>query len=143
MFYSLKNDKLIDPTRQGLKDFINKTIRFVGKPQDRLKEDRLRAFRFYRFVYKLKVFNFIPDNKSLKAVRESINVSYNIFLKLEKEIEDINQKLLNFKFEEGQEEFKKLLEEKSILDKKFIKFSKEFKAVAPSRLINEIERIVL
>lgn len=41
---------IIDPTKQGIKDAKNKTLRFVGKIVDRINEDPLRLFRFVRFL---------------------------------------------------------------------------------------------
>lgn len=45
--------KTLDPTGLGLDDLGRKLIRFVGDPQDRLREDPLRAFRAVRFAAKL------------------------------------------------------------------------------------------
>jgi len=66
LYYDLNDEVLLDPTGQGIDDCRNRILRFIGKPQDRLKEDYLRALRFYRFLSK----GFIADKKSLKAVRE-------------------------------------------------------------------------
>lgn len=60
------NGSFIDPNN-GMKDIQSKTLKFIGKPKDRIKEDYLRVFRFYRFLAKL---GFKPDDKSLRACRE-------------------------------------------------------------------------
>jgi tRNA nucleotidyltransferase/poly(A) polymerase len=73
MYYRLSDGKIQDPTGQGINDIMNNTLRFVGKPEDRLKEDALRVFRFYRFLSK----GFRPDSKSFKAVRSMWNDLYN------------------------------------------------------------------
>ncbi len=67
LFLNLTTDKIQDFTGEGISDMINKRLKFVGKPIDRLKEDFLRVFRFYRFLDKL--IDFKPGAKDLKAVR--------------------------------------------------------------------------
>jgi len=64
--------KIIDPTKKGWLDLQNRVLRFVGKPKDRIKEDYLRIFRFYRFLAK----GFKPDPKSLRACRELFTEAY-------------------------------------------------------------------
>lgn len=56
----------IDPNN-GMKDIQSKTLKFIGKPKDRIREDYLRVFRFYRFLAKL---GFQADDRSLRACRE-------------------------------------------------------------------------
>jgi len=65
--------EIADPTGLGLSDVKNKTLRFIGKPEERIKEDYLRVFRFYRF---LATKNLIADPKSLKACRKLFNEAY-------------------------------------------------------------------
>lgn len=65
LYFSIRKRIVIDPTGMGLDDIMNKTLRFVGNPKDRLQEDSLRAYRFYRFLGK----GFYADPKSLRAVR--------------------------------------------------------------------------
>jgi tRNA nucleotidyltransferase/poly(A) polymerase len=67
LYFNLTTRRLIDPTTQGLNDIKSKTLRFVGKPKDRIKEDYLRAWRFMRFV---SVKGFNPDKTSYKAIKE-------------------------------------------------------------------------
>lgn len=66
LYLDVRTFKLYDPTGQGIDDFQDRILRFVGKPKERIKEDYLRCFRFYRFIEK----SFEPDPKSLSAVRE-------------------------------------------------------------------------
>ena len=66
LYFNLTDMQLIDPTGQGIDDIKSKTLRFVGKSSDRIEQDYLRVFRFYRFLDK----GFTPESKSLSAVRE-------------------------------------------------------------------------
>jgi len=72
LYMNTKTGEIVDPTGQGVADVEAKQVRFVGKPQERIREDFLRVFRFYRFVGK----GFSPEKKSLKAVRELWNEAY-------------------------------------------------------------------
>ncbi|MBQ0009357.1 MAG: CCA tRNA nucleotidyltransferase [Firmicutes bacterium] len=60
---------VIDPSN-GLEDLKNKTIRFIGDPEKRIKEDPLRILRAKRFAEKL---GFKIEEKSQKAIG---NLSY-------------------------------------------------------------------
>lgn len=60
---------LIDPTKQGVSDIQSRTLRFVGRAKDRISEDPMRVFRFYRFCSK----GFTPTPKTLRIVREQFN----------------------------------------------------------------------
>lgn len=66
IYYNPFSDIFIDPTSKGLEDIKNKTLRFIGRPHDRIKEDYLRVIRFYRFLDK----GFVAHPKSLRACRE-------------------------------------------------------------------------
>lgn len=46
--YAREDGLVIDPTG-GLNDLKARRIRFVGEAEERIREDRLRAFRMYRF----------------------------------------------------------------------------------------------
>lgn len=72
IYYDPFNDHFIDPNG-GIKDLKHKILRFIGKPHDRIKEDYLRVFRFYRFLAKL---GFEGHPKSLRACREMFNEAY-------------------------------------------------------------------
>jgi len=67
--------ELSDPNCQFVDDIKEKTLRFVGNPDERIKEDFLRGIRFYRFMNR----GFNPDKKSLSAVRRNMdNILKNI-----------------------------------------------------------------
>lgn len=72
IYYNPITNTFIDPNN-GRKDISEKRLRFVGKPHDRIKEDYLRVFRFFRFLSKL---GFQADPRSLKACRELFNEAY-------------------------------------------------------------------
>ncbi len=58
---------LIDPL-EGAKDLHPLTLKFIGKPKDRMKEDSLRIFRFYRFWSQWPAL--AVDQESLHCVEE-------------------------------------------------------------------------
>lgn len=74
-------------TEESLDDILERKLRFVGVPEERLHEDYLRGWRFLRLV---KTKNLIPDAASLRAVRrnwEKIYTASNphrVMLELEK-----------------------------------------------------------
>lgn len=72
IYYNPFTGEYIDPNG-GIKDLRAKVLKFIGKPQDRIKEDYLRVFRFYRFLAKL---GFEGHPKSLRACREMFNEAY-------------------------------------------------------------------
>lgn len=61
------NDRIIDFVN-GQKDIKTKVIRFIGKPEDRIKEDHLRMLRALRFSDRLK---FVLDQESFLAIRRN------------------------------------------------------------------------
>jgi poly(A) polymerase len=50
--YSDEYGSIIDPTGLGFKDLESKTLRFIGKPKTRIKEDYIRIIRYFRFFSK-------------------------------------------------------------------------------------------
>lgn len=72
LYFDLNDYETLDPTGKGKSDLEKKVLRFIGKPEERIKEDYLRIFRFYRFASK----GFRPDPKSLRAVREYFTDAY-------------------------------------------------------------------
>lgn len=72
IYYNPITDTFVDPNN-GRRDIQSKILCFVGRPHDRIREDYLRIFRFYRFAAKLK---FTPHKKSLQACREMFNEAY-------------------------------------------------------------------
>lgn len=71
IYYNPFTGKYMDP-QGGRKDLKDLRLKFIGRPKDRIKEDYLRIFRFYRFLSK----GFTPDKRSLKACREFFNEAY-------------------------------------------------------------------
>ena len=71
IYYNPLKYKFVDPNG-GREDLENKILKFIGKPKDRIKEDYLRIFRFYRFLNK----GLKPDKNSLKACRTLFNEAY-------------------------------------------------------------------
>lgn len=67
--------EIIDPTKKGLIDLERKILRFIDNPEDRIKEDYLRIFRFYRL---LKELNFSPDKNSLTTCRKFFKTAVDI-----------------------------------------------------------------
>lgn len=72
IYYDPFSGSFIDPNN-GRKDIQDRVLRFIGRPHDRIKEDYLRVFRFYRFLAKL---GFEGHPKSLRACREMFNEAY-------------------------------------------------------------------
>ena len=62
--YSDEYGRILDFTGQGFKDLENKTLRFIGNPIKRIKEDYLRLLRYFRF---LSSFLNNIDNDSMNA----------------------------------------------------------------------------
>lgn len=48
--YVLSDGTIEDPLGTGVKDIETETLRFIGKAEDRIKEDFLRSLRYYRFA---------------------------------------------------------------------------------------------
>lgn len=65
-FVNIKNLNLTDPTTQFVDDILSGTLRFIGNAEDRIRNDYLRVFRFYRFI---ATKGLKADKKSLSAVR--------------------------------------------------------------------------
>lgn len=72
---------------QSVDDILDRKLRFVGNPEERLHEDLLRGWRFLRLA---KTKNLTPDKDSLRAVRRNWEKIYNmsnphrVMLELEK-----------------------------------------------------------
>jgi tRNA nucleotidyltransferase/poly(A) polymerase len=67
--FNLTTQVVQDPNGTGLQDLTDMVLRFVGKADDRIKEDYLRVARFYRFLGRFKDLGMTADSKSLKACR--------------------------------------------------------------------------
>lgn len=71
IYYDPIKDEYVDPNN-GMEDLKNRELKFIGRPKDRIREDYLRVFRYFRFLNK----GFKPNKKSLKACRELFNEAY-------------------------------------------------------------------
>ena len=68
--YLDKGGNLFDPT-DGKKDLENKVVRFIGNPDERIKEDYLRILRYFRF---LALFGDIsPDAEVMKTITANLD----------------------------------------------------------------------
>jgi len=67
LYYNLNDEVIIDVIDYSYEDLINNKLRFIGNAKDRIEEDYLRVFRFYRFLNNFKELK--ADKNSLKAVR--------------------------------------------------------------------------
>ena len=68
--YLDKSGNLIDPT-DGKKDLENRVVRFIGKPDERIKEDYLRILRYFRF---LALFGDIsPDAEVMETISTNLD----------------------------------------------------------------------
>lgn len=54
IYWNPKHNNFLDPVK-GIKDLKNKTLRFIGDPETRIKEDPLRVLRAIRFKYSLEL----------------------------------------------------------------------------------------
>ena len=63
--YADIDGSIYDPLGTGLSDIQNKTIRFIGNPEERIEEDYLRILRFFRFYAEFNVGEI--DTKSYEA----------------------------------------------------------------------------
>ena len=73
LYFDIKRNILVDPNGQGILDIQNNTLCFIGNAKDRIIEDPLRVFRFYRFIDK----GFIPNKNSLKTIRTYFEFAIN------------------------------------------------------------------
>jgi poly(A) polymerase len=59
--YADWDGSVYDPLGNGIKDLSNHYLRFIGNPEDRIKEDYLRIIRFFRFLGLFKEPQFDPQ----------------------------------------------------------------------------------
>ena len=79
---------LIDPYN-GYQDVINKNLKFVGNPIERIKEDYLRIFRYCRFFGRFSKFNNLQNSHN-----EVIKLVNNIKILSNKRVKDEFLKIL-------------------------------------------------
>ena len=89
--YSDLKGEIYDPLG-GLKDLENKIVKFIGDPNERIKEDYLRILRYFRFYTQYN--NHQHDIKIVQAIKKGLNG----IRKISKErIIDEFSKILNLK----------------------------------------------
>lgn len=66
MFYDPQSGRVIDYVG-GLQDIKKRRLRFVGRAEDRIKEDKLRMLRYVRFLLKT---GFSEDAEAIVAIKE-------------------------------------------------------------------------
>ena len=68
--YLDKGGNLIDP-KDGKTDLENRVVRFIGNPDERIKEDYLRILRYFRF---LALFGDIsPDAEVMETIKANLD----------------------------------------------------------------------
>lgn len=92
IYLDLTNNEILDPF-DGVKDLFSFTLKFIGDPLTRIKEDPSRIIRGIRLAYKL---NIKIDEKTNETFKENISeldrLSTNRFNKeIEKMIEEIGE----------------------------------------------------
>ena len=89
--YSDLKGEIYDPLG-GLKDLENKIVKFIGDPNERIREDYLRILRYFRFY--IQYNNHQHDIKIVQAIKKGLNG----IRKISKErILDEFSKILNLK----------------------------------------------
>ena len=68
--YLDSNGKIFDP-QSGVNDLKNKKVKFIGNPDERIKEDYLRILRFIRFSIEYSNFDFEKD--TLRAIQKNLS----------------------------------------------------------------------
>ena len=69
IYLDLTNNEILDPF-DGVKDLFSFTLKFIGDPLTRIKEDPSRIIRGIRLAYKL---NIKIDEKTNEAFKENIS----------------------------------------------------------------------
>lgn len=73
LYLHMGSNTISDPCGSGLRDISNRTLRFIGKPSQRIAEDPLRVMRFYRILH---TKTLVPHKGSLRAVRQHYNTAH-------------------------------------------------------------------
>ncbi len=72
MFYDPVEEKIIDYVG-GLEDLKNKQLKFIGNPEDRIKEDNLRLLRAIRFKNR---FDFEMPERDWQVIKDNMRLIY-------------------------------------------------------------------
>ena len=68
--YSDLEGRIFDPLN-GVADLQNGIIKFIGSPEERIKEDYLRILRYFRFSIQYSKTQY--DQATIKSIRKNIN----------------------------------------------------------------------
>ncbi len=81
----LKHDGTTKDFFNGQKDLLNSELKFIGKIEERIQEDFLRIFRYYRFlgIYLKPQINIDDEKILIKFCKESFNYIPNDLLRQE------------------------------------------------------------
>ncbi len=108
-YFSPKNQKILD-FHNGFKDLKNKSLRFIGKSEKRIKEDPLRIIRALRFCLLL---SFTLEKNTKKAIQNNFNLVNTLTKnKIRSELEKLTDKSLRKILET-------VLRKPELLDKRF------------------------
>lgn len=66
LYFDVWTYEILDPTGKGLNDLNNNLLKFNLNPEDRIKEDNLRVFRYLRFIAK----GFKGDTNTLNIIKD-------------------------------------------------------------------------
>ena len=82
--YVDKNNKIFDYF-EGQTDLFNKKIKFIGKAEERIKEDYLRIYRYFRFLalFDIPNIDMVQHNVVEKYIHESLHVLTNDIMRQE------------------------------------------------------------
>jgi tRNA nucleotidyltransferase (CCA-adding enzyme) len=109
LYLKQKPFKILD-FNQGLPDLKNKIIKFIGKPDARIKEDPLRIIRALRFA---KILNFKLDRKTKWEIKNNFSLIKKLTMpRLKKELNKITET-------NKRNVLKKVINKPKVLDKYF------------------------
>lgn len=142
----------------GQKDIENKTVRFVGNADERVKEDALRILRYFRFAVRFNAQNIDEDaknaivnnidmlkNLSVERVHSEFtkifNTTNNLWVyNLMKELKVFDQFFSNVK--DYNKDFKNYLEFYSFMSNGEYDFMRKFKAsIDEVKFVNDVNKV--
>lgn len=106
MFYDPVEEKVIDFVN-GKRDIVNSIIRFIGDPEQRICDDKLRMLRAVRFSSR---FNFVIEENSYNMIKKHANEITQV------SIERIGEELLKILHSRNFENSFKLLIDTGLLE---------------------------
>lgn len=118
-FYANKLGDIFDVLGESLSDISIPTVRFIGEPSIRIREDYLRILRFYRFT---AIYSHDIDAAGRKACREHITDAGFQKISVERITDEI-RKLLQA---ENPWPIIKVMHEDNILTRLFEKINKDY-----------------